>query len=87
MTSNNTKPGAVDMKLEVVAIPVSDIERAKRFYGSTLGWGVDADFTAGGVFPRGQGEHARDAVMFKNGIATYHLPETVQAPEAQVRVF
>jgi catechol 2,3-dioxygenase-like lactoylglutathione lyase family enzyme len=36
----------VDMKLEVVTIPVSDVERAKRFYGS-LGWRLDADFTAG----------------------------------------
>jgi predicted TIM-barrel fold metal-dependent hydrolase len=29
---------------------------------------------------------ARDAVMFKNGIATYHLPETVPVLEGQVRV-
>jgi len=33
----------VDMKLEVVVIPVSDVDRAKRFYGS-LGWRLDADF-------------------------------------------
>ena len=33
----------VDMKLEVVVIPVSDVERAKRFYGE-LGWRLDADF-------------------------------------------
>jgi catechol 2,3-dioxygenase-like lactoylglutathione lyase family enzyme len=33
----------VDMKLEVVVIPVSDVERAKRFYGG-LGWRLDADF-------------------------------------------
>jgi len=33
----------VDLKLEVVVIPVSDIDRAKRFYGS-LGWRLDADF-------------------------------------------
>jgi catechol 2,3-dioxygenase-like lactoylglutathione lyase family enzyme len=39
--------GKVDMKLEVVAIPVSDVDRAKEFYGS-LGWRLDADFTAGG---------------------------------------
>ena len=37
----------VDMKLEVVVIPVSDVDRAKQFYGS-LGWRLDADFTAGG---------------------------------------
>src|SRR5690349_658721 len=32
-----------DLKLEVVVIPVSDIDRSKRFYGS-LGWRLDADF-------------------------------------------
>jgi catechol 2,3-dioxygenase-like lactoylglutathione lyase family enzyme len=36
----------VDMKLEVVVIPVSDVDRAKRFYGD-LGWRLDADFAAG----------------------------------------
>jgi catechol 2,3-dioxygenase-like lactoylglutathione lyase family enzyme len=35
-----------DMKLEVVVIPVSDVDRAKRFYES-LGWRLDADFAAG----------------------------------------
>src|SRR5262245_64552174 len=35
--------GKVDTKLEVVVIPVSDVDRAKRFYGS-LGWRLDADF-------------------------------------------
>jgi catechol 2,3-dioxygenase-like lactoylglutathione lyase family enzyme len=36
----------VDMKFEIVVIPVSDIDRAKRFYGG-LGWRLDADFAAG----------------------------------------
>jgi len=36
-----------DMKLEVVVIPVSDVDRAKRFYGG-LGWRLDADFAAAG---------------------------------------
>jgi catechol 2,3-dioxygenase-like lactoylglutathione lyase family enzyme len=36
----------VDMKLEVVVIPVSDVDRAKAFYGS-LGWRLDADFAGG----------------------------------------
>jgi catechol 2,3-dioxygenase-like lactoylglutathione lyase family enzyme len=40
---------AVDMKLEVVVIPVSDVDRAKRFYGS-LGWRLDADFAVGDQF-------------------------------------
>src|SRR6266550_5320208 len=35
--------GMVDTKLEVVIIPVSDVDRAKRFYGN-LGWRLDADF-------------------------------------------
>ena len=34
----------IDMGLEVVTVPVSDVERAKRFYQS-LGWRLDADFT------------------------------------------
>jgi catechol 2,3-dioxygenase-like lactoylglutathione lyase family enzyme len=33
----------IDTKLEVVVIPVSDVDRSKRFYGS-LGWRLDADF-------------------------------------------
>lgn len=33
----------VDMKLEVIVIPVSDVDLAKEFYGS-LGWRLDADF-------------------------------------------
>jgi catechol 2,3-dioxygenase-like lactoylglutathione lyase family enzyme len=35
-----------DMKLEVVVIPVSDVDRAKEFYAS-LGWRLDADFANG----------------------------------------
>jgi catechol 2,3-dioxygenase-like lactoylglutathione lyase family enzyme len=35
--------GNVDLKLEAVIIPVADVDRAKRFYGS-LGWRLDADF-------------------------------------------
>lgn len=40
----------VDLKLEVVVIPVADVERAKRFYGGSLGWRLDADFTVGDDF-------------------------------------
>jgi catechol 2,3-dioxygenase-like lactoylglutathione lyase family enzyme len=39
--------GQVDMKLEVITIPVSDIDRAKEFYEG-LGWRLDADFSNGG---------------------------------------
>ena len=36
----------MDMKLEVVVIPVSDVDRAKDFY-TGLGWRLDANFVAG----------------------------------------
>ena len=43
-TANQTsKTPAVDLKLEIVVIPVSDVERAKQFYAK-LGWRLDADF-------------------------------------------
>jgi catechol 2,3-dioxygenase-like lactoylglutathione lyase family enzyme len=37
------------MKLEVVVIPVADVDRAKDFYAS-LGWRLDADFIVGDTF-------------------------------------
>jgi catechol 2,3-dioxygenase-like lactoylglutathione lyase family enzyme len=40
---------AVELKLEAVVIPVSDVDRAKRFYGD-LGWRLDADFVNGDAF-------------------------------------
>lgn len=42
--TTDARVGQVDMKLEVITIPVSDVDRAKEFYGS-LGWRLDADFT------------------------------------------
>lgn len=39
--------GQVNMMLEVITIPVSDIDRAKKFYEG-LGWRLDADFSDGG---------------------------------------
>jgi catechol 2,3-dioxygenase-like lactoylglutathione lyase family enzyme len=43
----DARVGQVDMKLEVITIPVSDIDRAKEFYEG-LGWRLDADFSNGG---------------------------------------
>jgi catechol 2,3-dioxygenase-like lactoylglutathione lyase family enzyme len=40
----------VDLKLEVLAIPVADVDRAKAFYGNRLGWRLDADFIVGDHF-------------------------------------
>jgi catechol 2,3-dioxygenase-like lactoylglutathione lyase family enzyme len=45
----STKTSSADFKLEVVVIPVSDVDRAKRFYGG-LGWRLDADFAQGDDF-------------------------------------
>ena len=45
--TTDARVGKVDMKLEVVTIPVSDVDRAKEFYGG-LGWRLDADFSTGG---------------------------------------
>jgi catechol 2,3-dioxygenase-like lactoylglutathione lyase family enzyme len=40
------QPGTIDMGLEVVTLPVSDVDRAKRFYES-LGWRFDIDLVVG----------------------------------------
>ena len=46
MAAQSTAPTRLDMKLEVVALGVSDVERAKAFY-ENLGWRLDADFATG----------------------------------------
>lgn len=38
----------MDWKLEVVVVPVTDVDRAKRFYSERLGFTVDTDVTVGG---------------------------------------
>jgi catechol 2,3-dioxygenase-like lactoylglutathione lyase family enzyme len=47
--TGDTKVARVDMKLEIVVIPVSDVDRAKEFYVG-LGWRLDADFASGDDF-------------------------------------
>jgi catechol 2,3-dioxygenase-like lactoylglutathione lyase family enzyme len=42
----DAKVAPVDMKFEIVVIPVSDVDRAKEFYAK-LGWRLDADFASG----------------------------------------
>jgi catechol 2,3-dioxygenase-like lactoylglutathione lyase family enzyme len=49
VTADATQPGVaatVALKLEVVVLPVADVDRAKRFYEG-LGWRLDADFANG----------------------------------------
>jgi catechol 2,3-dioxygenase-like lactoylglutathione lyase family enzyme len=61
----------LDMKLEVVVIPVADVDRAKAFY-SGLGWRLDADFVTGDDFrvvqftPLGSGA----SVIFGRNVTT-----------------
>jgi catechol 2,3-dioxygenase-like lactoylglutathione lyase family enzyme len=47
--TNDAIASRVDMKFEIVVIPVSDIDRAKEFYGR-LGWRLDADYDNGSDF-------------------------------------
>jgi catechol 2,3-dioxygenase-like lactoylglutathione lyase family enzyme len=68
----------VDLKLEVVVLPVADVDRAKRFYEG-LGWRVDADFASGDdwrlvqITPPG----SPSSVMFGKGFTTA-APGSVQ---------
>jgi catechol 2,3-dioxygenase-like lactoylglutathione lyase family enzyme len=61
----------VDMKLEVVTLPVSDVDRAKRFYEG-LGWRLDADIVAGENFRVVQltPPHSQCSVAFGKGVTT-----------------
>jgi catechol 2,3-dioxygenase-like lactoylglutathione lyase family enzyme len=63
--------GTGDMKLEVVTLPVSDVDRAKRFYQS-LGWRLDADIVAGDAFRVVQltPPHSSCSIAFGKGLTT-----------------
>ena len=63
--------GAVDMKLEVVTLPVSDVDRAKTFYQS-LGWRTDADIVVGDAFRVVQvtPPHSACSISFGKGLTT-----------------
>ncbi len=47
--TSDAKPAPVDLKFEIVVIPVSDASRAKEFY-TRLGWRLDADYDSGKDF-------------------------------------
>jgi catechol 2,3-dioxygenase-like lactoylglutathione lyase family enzyme len=63
--------GTIDMKLEVVTLPVSDVDQAKRFYQS-LGWRLDADIAAGERFRAVQltPPHSPCSIAFGKGLTT-----------------
>ena len=73
-TSNSTQvpeAGAIDMKLEVVTLAVSDVDRAKGFY-QRLGWRTDADIVVGDDFRVVQltPPHSACSIAFGKGLTT-----------------
>jgi catechol 2,3-dioxygenase-like lactoylglutathione lyase family enzyme len=70
----------MDMRLEVVVVPVSDVDRAKDFY-KELGWRLDADFTSGQDFRVVQLTPSGSAcsVTFGTGV-TEAVPGSFDAP-------
>jgi catechol 2,3-dioxygenase-like lactoylglutathione lyase family enzyme len=66
------------MKLEVVTLPVSDVDRAKSFYES-LGWRMDADIVRGDDFRVVQltPPHSQCSISFGKGLTTAE-PGTAQ---------
>jgi len=63
--------GTIDMKLEVVTLPVTDVDRAKGFYRS-LGWRMDADIVRGDNFRAVQltPPHSQCSIAFGKGLTT-----------------
>jgi len=61
--------GTADMKLEVVTLPVADVDRAKRFYQG-LGWRLDADIAVGDAFRVVQftPPHSACSISFGKGV-------------------
>jgi hypothetical protein len=45
-STGTTPPGRLEVRLEVEVVPVSDVDRAKEFFASTLGFHHDANLTA-----------------------------------------
>lgn len=72
-----------EMKLEVVPLPVSDVDRAKRFYQS-LGWRLDADFVVGDIRAvQLTPPHSNASISFGKGLTTA-APGSVQRLELVV---
>jgi catechol 2,3-dioxygenase-like lactoylglutathione lyase family enzyme len=82
--SASPEAGTIDMKLEVVTLPVSDPDRAKAFYQG-LGWRLDADFTIGDAVRAIQLTPPRSAcsIAFGKGLTTAE-PGSVQRMELVV---
>ena len=70
-SASSAQPGTVDMNLEVVTLPVSDVDRAKDFY-QNLGWRLDADIAVGDAFRVVQftPTHSACSIAFGVGVTT-----------------
>ena len=70
-STETPRMGTCDMKLEVVTLPVSDVDRAKRFYQG-LGWRLDADIVRGDNFRVVQltPPHSACSIAFGKGVTT-----------------
>jgi catechol 2,3-dioxygenase-like lactoylglutathione lyase family enzyme len=76
--ATSARVGKLDMKLEVVVIPVSDVERAVTFYETRLGWRKDADIkTDGGRLLQFTPPGSPCSIIFGTG-ATPSAPGTAQ---------
>ena len=70
-SASSAQPGTVDVNLEVVTLPVSDVDRAKDFY-QNLGWRLDADIAVGDTFRVIQftPTHSACSIAFGKGVTT-----------------
>jgi catechol 2,3-dioxygenase-like lactoylglutathione lyase family enzyme len=70
-TRETPEVGTIDMKLEVVTLPVSDVDRAKSFY-QRLGWRLDVDLAGGDSFRAVQmtPPHSQCSIHFGKGLTT-----------------
>jgi catechol 2,3-dioxygenase-like lactoylglutathione lyase family enzyme len=76
MTTTDNRD-SVDLRLEVVTLPVADLDRAKAFYAG-LGWRLDADFVLGGA----------RAIQFTppgSDCSIHFAPGTAETPPGSVR--
>ena len=76
----------MDWKLEVVLIPVSDVDRAKAFYADQLGFPVDGDHGGGDAFRVVQVTPPGSAcsIVFGKGIGNSAEPGSVQGNQLVV---
>src|SRR5690242_21216988 len=81
-SNSNASCKNVDLKLEAVVIPVSDVDRAKKFYGK-LGWRLDADFHFDNGFRAAR--FSRLAPEAQYNLATKDTPAKPATPQGRYR--